>query len=51
MNDNLKDGVVNGCEGAAAGTRAGDPLTAPTILVENSALGDDDNMSTAQLFL
>lgn len=47
----LEYGFVHGCKGAAAGTRAGNPLTASAVLVENGALGDDDNVSTAQLFL
>ena len=47
----LENGVVHGCEGAAAGTGASDPLATSAVLVEDGALGNDDDVSTTQLFL
>ena len=42
---------MHGCEGAAAGTGAGDLLATSAVPIENRALGNDDDVSTAQLLL
>ena len=47
----LKDGLVDVGEGAAARARAGDLLGAAAVLVEDGALGDDDDVATRELLL
>ena len=47
----LQYGFMHSCEGAAAGTRAGDPLATSAVLVEDGALGNDDDVSATQLLL